>query len=119
MQLTIQARDKGFPPLSSQQNARVTVNVARNLNDPQFEGTPYNAAINRDVEVGSEVKEVRAKDNDNSVSICSQSFTCLGVFSVFIKTYMIVLWQYVDLFNILTLQCIDSFLTGITHYKVP
>ncbi len=46
------------------------MNVARNLNDPQFEGTPYNAAINRDVEVGSEVKEVRAKDNDNSVSIC-------------------------------------------------
>lgn len=67
-QLTIQARDKGTPPLNSQQNARVTVTVARNGNDPRFEGTPYTAEVDRDAEVETEVREVRARDNDQTVS---------------------------------------------------
>ncbi len=68
LQLTIQARDKGTPPLNSQQNARVTVTVARNANAPRFEGTPYSATVDRSAEVDTDVFEVGARDADNTVS---------------------------------------------------
>ncbi len=73
-QLTIQARDLGSPPLISNQNARVTVNVARNLNSPKFEATPYTATIDRNAATGTLVKQVRARDTDENVrlSIYSQ-----------------------------------------------
>ena len=67
LQLTIQARDKGTPPLNSQQNARVTVTVARNRNAPRFEGTPYSVTVDRDAEVDTEVDEVTARDSDTTV----------------------------------------------------
>ena len=67
-QLTIQARDMGTPELNSNQNARVTVQVARNRNDPKFEGMPFNFKINRNADVNSVIGQVAARDNDQQVS---------------------------------------------------
>ena len=68
-QLTIQARDMGTPPKSSQENARVTVRVARNLNSPKFEGQPFTAKLTRDAQVGTPVKDVLARDDDQNVRL--------------------------------------------------
>ena len=57
-----------MPSLASSQNARVTVNVARNLNNPKFETTPYVASIKRSVDVGTVVKQIFARDADVNVS---------------------------------------------------
>lgn len=66
----------GTPQLNSNQNARVTVNVARNLNDPKFEGTPYVVKLTRDAEVNAVIKQVRARDNDAQVVYLYCDYRC-------------------------------------------
>ena len=57
-----------MPSLSSLDNARVTVRVARNTNYPRFEDTPYSKILDRDVDIGEIIIDVRASDNDLKVS---------------------------------------------------
>ena len=66
--LTVRATDDGIPPRSSSLNARVTINIIRNENDPFFVNTPYVTTISETTVIGTRVITVTARDNDNLVS---------------------------------------------------
>ena len=67
-QLTIQAYDLGTPSGISENNARVTVRVARNFNVPRFQATPYKATLARNQGLDIPVIDVIASDDDKNVS---------------------------------------------------
>lgn len=68
VELTISTTDNGIPPRSSNINARVTIIIVRNENDPFFLNTPYITTIPETESPGSVVITVTARDNDNVVS---------------------------------------------------
>ena len=71
-QLNVVARDSGFPPRNSSQDARVNVRVMRNRNTPRFDRERYSEAVDERTEVGSVVIDLNANDGDSNVSICKQ-----------------------------------------------
>ena len=64
----VTATDDGLPNRSSTINARVTINIIRNENDPFFVNTPYVTTIPETTGLGNVVITVTARDNDNFVS---------------------------------------------------
>ena len=73
-QFIIIASDQGVPSLSAQ--VRVTVNIIRNRNGPEFRLAEYEETITEFTAVGSNVLTVRADDADN-VSIWNFYFYVL------------------------------------------
>lgn len=65
-QLSIVALDAGNPQLRSQV-AKVTVEVIRNENSPQFEKKTYPFPIDQNVGAGKSITVVKAKDPDAKV----------------------------------------------------
>ncbi len=60
----MRAVDGGNPPRQSEE-ARVRVQVTRNKNDPQFEGTePFEISVNENEGVNNRVYSIRARDAD-------------------------------------------------------
>jgi hypothetical protein len=68
-QLTIQAYDLGMPSGISENNARVTIQVARNFNPPKFQPIPYEATLNRDQVHDAPIIDMLASDSDRNVSV--------------------------------------------------
>ena len=66
MQVTIRATDGGDPVRYSEQV--LIVKVARNRHSPEVLEEPYEAEVTQDVEGGTEVARVTARDQDTSVS---------------------------------------------------
>ena len=68
VEMFVTATDDGLPNRSSTINARVTINIIRNENDPFFVNTPYVTTIPETTGLGNVVITVTARDNDNFVS---------------------------------------------------
>lgn len=66
-QLTVVARDRGTPSLSS--TAQVTVNLIRNNFAPEFIPAQYAQNIDFTRAVNENIEQVNAKDKDEDVSI--------------------------------------------------
>jgi hypothetical protein len=66
--INVRATDDGIPPRTSNFNARVTLTIIRNENDPFFVNTPYETTIPETTQLGTNVLTVTARDNDNLVS---------------------------------------------------
>ena len=64
--MTIRATDGGDPVRYSEQV--LIVKVARNRHSPEVLEEPYEAEVTQDVEGGTEVARVTARDQDTSVS---------------------------------------------------
>ena len=65
-QMRLLARDGGSPPRTATTIATIT--VQRNLNSPVFEAQFYNVTILETRQLGLPFLEVKATDNDTSVS---------------------------------------------------
>ena len=65
LQIDVKAVDRGTPPLTSDQTARVNVRVTRNANAPVFQGRqPFNATVNENQAPNTKIAEVKATDRD-------------------------------------------------------
>ncbi|XP_035826841.1 protocadherin Fat 4, partial [Aplysia californica] len=72
------ATDLGTPPRSSQSVARVTINVIRNQNPPQFTNEPYGRNVNQTLAIGSSVFQVSTVDADNSAPYNVVNYDLIG-----------------------------------------
>jgi hypothetical protein len=64
------AKDMGGQHAKNSSNeARISITVKRNKNAPRFEGLPYKRTIPQTQEGGSTIFSVRARDDDDRVSI--------------------------------------------------
>ncbi|XP_035705378.1 protocadherin-like wing polarity protein stan isoform X3 [Folsomia candida] len=84
--LTVNARDRGIPPLSDTTDVEIVLNDVNDL-QPTFEREYYHAKIDEDVPVGSSIMQVAASDGDvGKNSIIRFSFSTFsdgdGTFSV-------------------------------------
>lgn len=68
VEMIVSGRDNGIPNRSTNINARVTINIYRNENDPFFVNTPYIRTIPETTQIGNTVLTVTARDNDDLVS---------------------------------------------------
>ena len=65
----VRAEDGGSPPLTSDNNATLTINIIRNNNPPQWQNLPYAETISQTNAVGSQVANVFATDVDQIFSV--------------------------------------------------
>ena len=69
MQLNIYATDDGFPEQNSTSDARISIRVMRNRNDPRFSGQSFSVKVEEKVDIGSPVIDIDASDGDPQVFI--------------------------------------------------
>lgn len=74
VEMLFSATDNGLPNLSSNINARFTLTIIRNENDPFFVNTPYVTTIPETTALGTVVITVTARDNDDLVCTTSVCF---------------------------------------------
>ena len=73
------ASDVTAVPQDTTQPAIVTVNVARNLNNPEFYGSrPYFANLNGTATTGQQVIRVFANDSDTDVSLVHRQMVLMA-----------------------------------------
>ena len=77
MQLIVEASDQAVPR-AQKTTTQVTVTVPRDQLVPQFEQTQYNVTLAEDESIGSDVVDIRARDDELRVSLSPFSFFCIN-----------------------------------------
>ena len=68
-QINILATDNGYPANNGSDSARITLNIIRNEETPEFKGEDFETSIAETLDVDSAVMTIEAEDDDKEVRL--------------------------------------------------